>query len=195
MNEIRLYFEGHKSLRPGFYEFFSELRRYAKEKGWRFHRLVACGARAVDDFRYALQSHPEAWNILLMDSEGPDNGNLFYALRRKHRLNADLKDSVFWMVQLMEAWFLADLDALTGYYGQGFKVKILRGNPDVEQTPKDDVMRRLAAATRNTQKGKYDDRTKTTHAPDLLARIRPERVKRTSRNCKRMFDTVLSRMA
>ncbi len=149
----------------------------------------------MQDFKYALRSHSESWNILLKDSEGPYSGSLFDTLRQGQRLPTHCKDSVFWMVQLMEAWFLADPDALANYYGEGFNRRALRASLDIEQVPKADVYKKLAEATRKTKKGKYDETTKTTHAPDLLARIDPERVKQTSRNCHRMFETVQKRIA
>lgn len=93
VGELRIYFEGHKSLRPDFHRFLCEIRENALRV-----RLVAGGARAVEDFKDALRSHPRAWNILLKDSEGPDNGSLFRELQRKHGLDEELEGSVFWMV-------------------------------------------------------------------------------------------------
>jgi hypothetical protein len=37
---------------------------------------------------------------------------------------------------LLEAWFLADKDALKACYGQGFNPNSIPGNPNVEQIAK-----------------------------------------------------------
>ena len=61
--------------------------------------LIACGSTATKDYQIGLSKHPNAWNILLKDSEGEE---LPGAARNDH----------FWMVELMEAWFLADPEAV-----------------------------------------------------------------------------------
>jgi len=44
------------------------------------------------------------------------------------------------MVELMEAWFHADKDALEGYYKGGFRKDALKANPNVEEIPKQDLI-------------------------------------------------------
>jgi hypothetical protein len=51
---------------------------------------------------------------------------------------------------LMEAWFLADRDALADYYANGFLLNTIGDTADVEQVPKAEVMTRLKRATKNT---------------------------------------------
>lgn len=96
------------------------------------------------------------------------------------------------MVQIMEAWFLADLEAIERYYGSNFRANALRGNPRIEEIPKELIYERLKAATRETGKGEYH---KTGHAPNLLLAISPDRVRQASPNCQRIFDVVLGRLA
>ena len=69
---IRIYFEGHKLLKPGFNVFFRKLRALAQEKrcGWQLISAKS-GDEAQRDFELALEQHPDSWNILLRDSEGP----------------------------------------------------------------------------------------------------------------------------
>jgi hypothetical protein len=44
------------------------------------------------------------------------------------------------MVQAMEAWFLADREALAEFYGNGFSAQNLPGSPtNIEAIPKDDL--------------------------------------------------------
>ena len=183
VSELRIYFEGDKALRRGFDAFLGEIKNRARELRIHWH-LIACKGRATEDFRIALQTHPRAWNILLRDSDGPDDGAL--APPR----GADAK-SVFWMVQLMEAWFLADPEALEQYYGQRFNKKALRPNPKIEEITKFDVLTCLNEATGNTQKGAYH---KTQHAPAILERINPGKVKKAAPNCQRMFNEILTRL-
>ena len=42
-------------------------------------------------------------------------------LCERHGIDRAFVDRVFWMVELMEAWFLADRDALASYYGAEFR--------------------------------------------------------------------------
>jgi hypothetical protein len=152
-------------------------------------QFVHGGARsvAIGDFELAIQTHPASWNILLIDSEGPDDGKLFARLR----LHAAQEDSVFWMVQLMESWFLADIQALKRYFGQGLSETRLRGNRAIEQIPKKDVLSRLKDATRTTLKQKYD---KAEDAPHLLRQLDPTLVRNASPHCQRIFTIVGSRL-
>lgn len=183
VTEIRIYYEGDQALRSGFSSFLGELKNRAQAKGVGF-QLIACGGTPVQDFLIALKKHQLAWNVLLKDSEGPVADNL------QVPEGTDL-NSVFWMVQLMEAWFLADPDALKHYYGQHFKTAALKKNPRVEEIPKADVLTCLKDATKDTPKGSYH---KTKHAPLILERISPDRVKQVAPNCRRMFGAVLAKL-
>jgi hypothetical protein len=90
------------------------------------------------------------------------------------------KDHVFLMVQAMEAWFLADRQALATYYGSGFRLNALPGDElHVEIIAKTDLESSLKNATKNTQKGEYH---KTRHAFALLELIRPEQVEQSSKH-------------
>ena len=88
------------------------------------------------------------------------------------------------MVQTMEAWIVADANAVSGYYGQGFNAGALPRRPNLEEVSKADVERSLKRATAGTQKGRYH---KIRHASDLLQRIDPETVKTRCRHCERLF--------
>ena len=93
--------------------------------------------------------------------------------------------SVHLMVQTMEAWIVADADALSSYYGQGFNVGALPRAADPESVSKREVERSLRRATERTAKGRYQ---KIAHASDLLQRIDAETVKARCRHCQRLFD-------
>jgi len=135
------------------------------------------GKQAHSDFIKAAKSHQKACNILLIDSDGPNFDNR--------------DDSVFWIVQMMEAWFYADKDKLEEFYGRDFRRDALKANPNVEEIAKADLISGLKAAT---GKHNYFD-NKTSHGPALLALIRPEKVRKAAPNCDRLFTAVLAKLA
>jgi len=177
VTEIRIYFEGDVALRPGFNAFFAELREKARETRVGL-RLIAAEGTPDRDFDIARRDHPDAWNILLKDSEGP--------------LPANRDDSIFWMVEMMESWFHADKDKLAEFYGPEFQRSSLAANPKVEEIPKRDLVSGLKAAAKPTKKRTYH---KTAHAPKLLERIRPDLVRAAAPNCERLFQAVPARLA
>jgi len=82
------------------------------------------------------------------------------------------------MVQAMEAWFLADREALSEFYDGEFLSKSLRGSPaDIEAIRKDDLEPCLKHASKPTQKDEYH---KTKHGFALLALIDPAKVEKAS---------------
>jgi hypothetical protein len=108
--EIRIYFEGMKMLRAGFEKLFSDLRNAAREAHCELYIVAA--KNGPTDYHKALRSHASAWNILLKDSEQPIPASIGDLLQR-HGLSG--ADQVFWMVELMESWFLAHPEALARY--------------------------------------------------------------------------------
>ena len=193
VTEIRIYFEGDKKLRPGFHAFLSSVRDMAGHKRIGF-QLVAGGNNPVDDFKDALQDHPSAFVVLLKDSEGPAPDRLSDIVTPDGQQAPPVRftdDQIHLMVQAMEAWFLADIDALSEYYGHGFRPDCLPGYPNVEKAPKDDVLAGLKDATAKTQKGEYH---KTKHAPDLLAGLDPQTVRRRAPACNRLFQILEQRV-
>ena len=93
------------------------------------------------------------------------------------------------MAQTMEAWLVADRDALGEYYGGGFLDSAIPDNTNVEEIDKATLESALDAATRGTQKGKY---RKIQHAADLLARMNPGVVRARAQHCDRLFRTLES---
>jgi len=87
---------------------------------------------------------------------------------------------------------LPTLRHLKAYYGNGFQESAVRGNPNVEEIPKADVLSRLEKATKGTKKGAYH---KTGHAPALLAKIDPVLVRNAAPNCERMFRALLDELS
>ena len=188
--EIRLYFDGDNSLRRGFRKFFNELHETARSRRIRF-QLIAGGHDAVGSYMKGIRANPQSLNLLLIDSEGPDHGKLFEGLAgRKNwtppRSYPVSQDSVFWMVQCMESWFLTDPEALSAYYGKEFAASKLPQHVNIEAVDKSQVIKSLEEASRDTKKGKYH---KTKHAPFILAKISPAKAKSTF-HCERAFKVI-----
>ena len=196
MIEIRLYVEGHPRLHVGFQAFLTEIREAARARGIKWNLTMGHG-QVARDFMKALRKHPDAWNVLLLDSEGPDDGRLLDSLRERKDWTPPsgmrVRDGqVCWMVQLMESWFLADRTALRQFYGDGFSEAPLPGNPQVEQAPKNDVLNGLKSATRNSRPGEY---RKSAHAPKILALLSVQRVRDAAPNCRRLFASMIERIS
>ena len=141
----------------------------------------ACRGRDRAIARFARAS---SGSLLLIDSEGDDLNMLRQTVASRAQVLGVL-DRTFFMVQLMEAWFLADRETLQKYYGSRFNARALRNNSQPEGVLKDDVINRLREATRDTPKRVYH---KTAHAPDLLRRINPTAVYTACPNFARLID-------
>ena len=200
VSEIRIYIEGggdgaygKAQIRQGFSEFFRDTKALARRKriGW---LIIACGSRnaTFDSFQRALKTHPDAFNVLLVDSEGPVDA--------RHPLWQHLQARDGWlkphdcsdeqchlMVQAMEAWFVADLDALRRYYGRDLNESALPRHPRVEEIDRHRLADALDAATRHTNKRHYN---KIEHARDLLRDIDAAKVRNAAPYCERLFEVL-----
>lgn len=197
VGEIRIYMEGGGDgkntkhlIRTGFGKFLEELRNEARSRkiGW---RIIACGSRnaAFADFQAARRIHPESFNLLLVDAEGPVSAvSCWQHLRERDGWDQVLPDKhCQLMVQTMEAWFIADVAALQRFYGQDFHAPSIPKTRDVEQIGKAQIESALRDATRNTQKGRYH---KIRHGAQLLKLINLEIVRKRARYCERLFATL-----
>ena len=184
VDTIFIYYEGGKKLQPGFRQFLDSLY----QRDFKI-RLVSGGANSIADFITGVKSNRNALNILLKDSEGLSIRESLIEVRKHDHWESGLDsqiedDQLHFMVQIMESWFLADRPALRRFYGQGLLENRLPRNDRVEEIPKDDVLNGLNEATSATQKGKYH---KTRHAPELLNRLDPAKVRAAAPACDRLF--------
>ena len=154
-------------------------------------RIVACGSRndAFDDFKTAVATGQSA--LLLVDAEGPvtASGPWQHLKDRDNwaRPEAATEDHCHLMVQVMESWFLADMDALEKFYGDNFRKVALPQNPKIEDVPKLDIERGLTQATRNSSKGEY---SKGKHSFEILVELDPAKVRHKSAYAERFLSTL-----
>jgi hypothetical protein len=181
VTELRVYFEGDDRLRPGFRQFLRRLAEAARSKRCRFE-LIATDGTPTEDYLTGLKANPEAWNVLLLDAEDESEAQI-----RKKSLDGCDSESIRWMVQLMEAWFLADVDGLKTLFKERLQEQALKGNPKVEEIPKADVMARLKRAT----SGEYH---KVKHGTKPLELIDSVKVRKAAPNCDRMFRVILTKL-
>ena len=195
MSGVAIYMEGGGSgantravLRQGMDTLLGSLKQAARDKRMRW-KLVCCGPRneAFHRFRNAADNGEADILLLLVDAEGPvaTGPRAHLQARDDWDMTGVDAQSVHLMVQTMEAWIVADAEALGRYYGQGFNAGVLPRAADLESVAKLDVERSLRRATVHTRKGRY---RKIAHASDLLQRIDAEKVKVRCRHCQRLFD-------
>ncbi|MGA2599839.1 MAG: DUF4276 family protein [Bryobacteraceae bacterium] len=159
-------------------------------------KVIASGSRqnAYEDFSSALRQHPEEYVLLLVDSETAVTAKPWQHLKTREgdnwsRPDGAGHDRAHPMVQVTEAWFLADQDTLAAYYGQRFLRNSLPRQEDIERIEKNKVFEALRHASKKTQKESYH---KTRHGFDLLELIDPALVREASRHADDLF-VVLSR--
>ena len=196
--KVRLFVEGggtskvaNSILRRDFRKFIEK----AKLTG-RNVEVVLCGSRtdALEDFKGAPGD--KKIHLLLVDAERPvrtpaANAKPWEHLKQRpdgwSRPGDATDEQCHLMVQAMESWFLADMDALESYYGQGFRKSALPRNPSVEEVPKQDLVRGLRQATRSTSKGTY---SKGKHSFEILAELDPAKVRSKSPYAERFLSTL-----
>ena len=163
-------------------------------------RIFAAGGRedTWHDFRTALAEAGESdFIVLLVDSEAlvADGGTSWGHLREHdnwERPDGATEEHAHLMVRCMESWFLADLDALAGFFGDGFnRGAFAAAAPDIEKRLEARTWKRgLKRATRLSSKGEY---RKGRHSFEILATVDPGRVVDASPHAKRLVDTLVDK--
>lgn len=123
----------------------------------------------------------DANGLLLIDSEGVDISRL--AQRVASQIGRT--DCAFFMVQKMEAWFIADQNALRNHFGDRFRERALPQNPNVEEVPAQDIDTALRNATRDCAKQRY---SKGRDDVKLLEQHNPSTVYDACHNFRLLID-------
>jgi hypothetical protein len=200
--KIKIYMEGggkdkngKAMLREGMTKFLEK----ATASSGKF-QVTCCGSRneALDMFRTALEKsndNPD-YIFLLVDSEALVKDADDKEQRPKQHLQTrdpswDMQgmneQKIHLMAQVMESWFIADIAALAGFYGQHFNRNAIPQNNNVEEIEKSRIETALVEATKNTTKGKYH---KIQHGAKILAIINPTVVRDKASYCQRFFKAI-----
>lgn len=172
--------DGKAQLRQGFDVLFQHQKEAARKRRLGLN-FVMCGGREAtcDAFLNAACQSRDSMVGLLVDAEGPlknrtNEGRVEHLVQRdRWELKSVDCERVHLMVQCMEAWLVADPEAVAGFYGKDFLPSALPTRRDLEDEPKQSLYDGLRRATQHTQKGEYG---KVKHASALLGRIAVERV-------------------
>jgi len=176
--------------RKGFREFLNKLAIKSAPT------IIACGSRknAYDSFCMGLKNTKNnEYCLLLVDSETPvTNSNVWQHVYLREgdkwqKPDKATEEHLHFMVECMEAWFMADKQTLISYYGQGFNQNALSQNANIEDISKQDLYATLNNATRKTAKGGY---SKGGHAFELLSKIDANKVIANSPYAKRLHNTL-----
>lgn len=160
MVDVHVYVEGGpaegKALRSQCQRGFSELLSSCST---RRPRIIACGPRseALARFVEALRINRTKVNLLLVDAEAPivDLDDPWTHLAERDgwsRPSGASDDDVHLMVQTMEAWILADREALARFFGAGFRDAAIPAWPTLERVPKAQLYRALLTATKGCRR-------------------------------------------
>jgi hypothetical protein len=194
VKEITIYVEGGgndnqrlaKECRRGFSEFLKKLGIRVK--------IVACGGRDNAYHRFCIGLKRNEHCFLLVDSEESVKDKMdvwqHVFLRQGdnwEKPNNATEHHLHFMVECMEAWFMADKETLADYYNKNFHQNVLPKNSNIEDIPKSTLMESLKKATRDTAKKEY---SKGEHSFDILSKIDAIKVIDNSFYAKRLRDTL-----
>ena len=195
---VSIYIEGggdsaklNQIFRTGWRDFFTS----AGLTG-RLPAVVRCGDRANAFRRFSVALGEAGENelpILLVDSEGPvrEDQSTWEYLRDKDgwRPPAGACDNqAYLMVQPMEAWLMADRDALREYFGRGFNENRLPGQSDPEQIPQN----ALEPSLKDASAGCGRQYAKGTVSFEILGRVDPGKVEERCGHAKVLLDHLRS---
>ena len=197
VKEIRIYLEGggdggsgKASIRKGFNGFLQSLIDSARAQNIRW-QIIACGGRdsTFKGFNLALQNHPNSFNVLLVDAENQVEQSPILHLQNRDgwEVKGMAENQCHLMVPTMEAWIIADLQALQNFYGNEFNSNPIPKASNIEVIDKSQIEKSLKTATLKTQKGEYH---KIRHAPHILELLNVPLVRSKAMHCNRLFNTL-----
>jgi len=207
VKEIKLYVEGggrgtNKNatikLQQGFDAFLRELKDAARDKKISF-KVIPSGSTTdtFEEFIFSVENSPQSFNLLLVDSDeaiadGETARDFLQRKYKKWKLQKIEVEQCHLMVQVMESWFIADVEALKDFYGQNFRESAIpKHQNNVETIEKATVENSLKKATAKTKKGEYQ---KIGHGAKILEKINPRKVRDAAPHCEKLFDSILDKI-
>lgn len=202
VKDIAIYVEGGGDtaqtldpFRRGMSAFMKSVVSVVRQRGIRW-RVVPCGPRraAYDAFVDALCNEPDVFNMLLVDSEDPVAITVAPWEYLKNR-GGDMWDKPAgaddarcqMMVACMEAWFLADPEALRRHFGGNFDGGKLPPPNQAETRTKANINDALRKATSLTPAREYQ---KIRDGAELLEKVDCAEVRKHCRWCERLFQAL-----
>jgi hypothetical protein len=162
--------------------------------GGKMPRIVASGGRdaAFDDFRTAHRTcRPGAVALLLVDSEEPVHGDAWAHLNTRdgwERPEGAVEEQAQLMVACMETWVVADRAALRRVFGPTLRPNALPPPSGLEERGKDEVQRKLAAATAGCARDRRYEKGKRSF--QVVAELDPATLEAALPHFKRLIDTL-----
>lgn len=196
--------------RQGMSTFLQPLVKLARQRGIRW-RIIPYGGRS-QAFKYfcdALKNEPDVFHVLLVDAEEVVTRPPWEHV--KNRIGDEwvapdgaTADQCQLMIVTMETWFLADPEAVRGFFKHtnGFDKDAIPDLPPLPSAPKPATLLQamsksrvneiLAKATRSTKTDHYE---RIRHGAKLLAVIDSAKVRQQCPACDRLFKTLATAMA
>lgn len=193
---VKLYVEGGGDSHSLIIRCREAFREFLEKAGFngRMPRIIACGGRQAAYDRFKTSNDSKETSLLLIDSEEFVTSHSPWDHLANRSGDGFTKpanatdDHCHFMVVCMESWFLADKDALSSFFGQGFNANSLPKNTNVESISKKDIYDGLQNATRHCKtQAPYG---KGKHSFDILLKIDPEKVCDASCWAKRFLVTL-----
>lgn len=190
MTSVRIYVEGGGDASHGRRLVRQAFSQFLREFQGNMPRIIACGSReeTYQNFLRAVKTYPDTFVILLVDAECA-----VVSSSTQHLMQHDgwafrgiNDDQVHLMVQAVEAWLIADREALKAYYGQEFNENALPTRPP-EDIPKNDLKSALARAARNTAREGYHE---IQDCPKILRMLDPRVVRSKCPHCRDLFNAI-----
>ena len=162
----------------------------------RLPAVVRCGDRANAFRRFSVAVREAGDNelpVLLVDSEGPvrEGQSAWEHLQRSDSWNPPAgtnENQGYLMAQAMEAWLMADWDALREYFGRGFNKNRLPGQNDPEQIPKN----RLESSLKDASSSCGRQYNKGIVSFEILGQVDASKVEDRCGHAKALFDYLRS---
>jgi hypothetical protein len=170
-------------LRRAFSQFLEHLPRKP--------RVAVGGGRqqTAGDFRSGVRDLPDATHVLLLDSECAHSASdsckaKIIAEFGRDRIDHLGEDHFHFMVQMMEAWLIADPNAVQQAFPQDADVEEIKELTNVESISKERLMEMIEKASG----GKYVERKKREYGPRILERANHDVVAGKADHCRRFVE-------